>query len=228
MKIPRDKRPDHFKADVIKLKDKPMSPKQKKTLFGVLNQAHRKAKACFDERSLDTFRHEEIATATVDHRSGQVHGLTEARSSHFRAIMGHFLYLAGRHEEAYQMHLSDTPEGERKSLLLHLCAKELERLPPLNTQTPEVIHGQRQHYGNTICRRMFGCTMANAEVGQLDRLYRELKACIPRDAKVRTAARAHEARPVPEPQPLADASALVMSFHTRVPMGAELAKAEGF
>lgn len=183
-----DKRKDRFDADVVKLKDKPLTQAQKTALIFDLRAAHACAVRGGKERDFETWRHDVIAEETQDHRAGQITGLSQAKQSHFKAIRARAYEEAGRLREAFDLRMMDTPEAERHAMLLALCRRVLSVLPPLNDlDLPETVAAEREAYGDLICQRMFRCRMERADCGQLDKLYRELKNTVPAAVKTREA-----------------------------------------
>lgn len=194
MKKPHlDKRRDHFRADVMKRSDRPLSPKQKQALLFDLRSGYKCAVKGGEDRDFDTWRAFVIGDETREHRGGQVHGLREAREVHFKAIRARAFEESGKHLEAYELRLIDTPEGERRAFLVFKVRELLAKLPArVEGEDAATTQAMRDAYGDTLCQRMFRCRVINADVGQLDKLYRELKPAVTQAANERRAA-AHAA-----------------------------------
>lgn len=164
-----DKRRMNFARDVVKVtRDKPLSDKQRRMLMGAISKAHKRASAHYDERSGDTFRHEECE------RAAKISGVSAARDAHFPALMAHFCHLAGDGGNAYFWAMRDNPLVQRQLRMLYKVRELIAKRKRLSIDCERVTQ-----IGDAACERMHRCAMESATADQLDLLYTTLKDSLP-------------------------------------------------
>jgi len=177
------KRKPPWKTDVIKVKmdTSPLSPAQVKWLLAearkafAYQQQHARLDIGFEE-----FRHEVILDWTLDHKAGQIRGLSAnsgATKAHFNCLMMIFKKLQGRSDEALEWAMKDDDDQQALDLLRYLIR---ERLAWLGGDDKGMA------YGNTLAQRMHKpdddkFTWMDLNRWDADRFYREIKMVITRE-----------------------------------------------